>query len=96
MSNEDLKNKVVAIVVDKLNVPAEEVVLSAHFVNDLGADSLDQVELVMEFEKEFNLDIKDAESAELQTVGSVIVYLEQVLNERQSKHMAGTEGIQGA
>ncbi|MDD9139363.1 MAG: acyl carrier protein [Candidatus Cardinium sp.] len=84
MNSEDIKAKVVAIIVDKLNVSAEEVVSTAHFANDLGADSLDQVELVMEFEKEFDLYIKDEQSTALQTVGSVIEFLERSLNDRKS------------
>ncbi|WP_339043936.1 acyl carrier protein [Cardinium endosymbiont of Tipula unca] len=80
MNSQDIKSKVTAIVVDKLNVPAEEVIPSAHFANDLGADSLDQVELVMEFEKEFDLHIGDDQTATLQTVGSVIGFLEKKLN----------------
>ncbi|ROT47670.1 acyl carrier protein [Candidatus Cardinium hertigii] len=79
MHNNRIMDKVVEIIVDKLNVPAEEVVPSAHFANDLGADSLDQVELVMEFEKEFELDIKDDQATKLQTVGNVIKYLEEHL-----------------
>lgn len=80
MNQEDIKAKVVAIVMDKLNVPAEEITPSAHFVNDLGADSLDRVELVLDFEKEFGLEIKDDQAEKLQTVGSAIEYLCQVLN----------------
>ncbi|WP_243519168.1 MULTISPECIES: acyl carrier protein [unclassified Candidatus Cardinium] len=79
MTREDIFAKVVAIVVDKLNVSAEEVVTTAHFANDLGADSLDQVELVMEFEKVFDMQIKDDEATNLQTVGSVVDYLVEVL-----------------
>ncbi|WP_243018225.1 MULTISPECIES: acyl carrier protein [Candidatus Cardinium] len=79
MTREDIFAKVVAIVVEKLNVSAEEVVTTAHFANDLGADSLDQVELVMEFEKVFDMQIKDDEATNLQTVGSVVDYLVEVL-----------------
>ena len=84
MKNEDIKAKVIAIIVDKLNISADEVVPEAHFANDLGADSLDQVELVMEFEKEFDLCIKDDQAATLQTVGNAIEYLEQALANRHS------------
>lgn len=79
MNREDIMAKVVAVVVDKLNVSAQEVVASAHFANNLGADSLDQVELVMELEKEFGLQIKDDDATTLQTVGSVVDYVEAVL-----------------
>lgn len=80
MDNQEIKDKVIEVIVEKLNVPADEVVPTAHFANDLGADSLDQVELVMELEKTFNLQIGDDQAATLQTVGSVIEYLEKKLN----------------
>ena len=80
MDNQEIKDKVIEVIVEKLNVPADEVVPTAHFANDLGADSLDQVELVMELEKTFNLQIGDDQAATLQTVGSVIEYLEKNLN----------------
>lgn len=84
MNREDIMAKVVAIVVDKLNVSAQEVLPTAHFSNNLGADSLDKVELVMELEKEFDVYIKDDEATNLQTVDSVIDYLEEAL----AKHKA--------
>lgn len=72
--------KVKAIIVDKLCVKAEEVTESASFTNDLGADSLDTVELIMEFEKAFNVTIPDDEAAEkIQTVGDAIKYIEEKL-----------------
>ncbi|AXI24245.1 acyl carrier protein [Cardinium endosymbiont of Sogatella furcifera] len=83
MNREDIMAKVAAIVVDKLNVSAQEVLPTAHFANNLGADSLDQVELVMELEKEFKVDIKDDEATHLQTVGSVVDYLEETLVKRK-------------
>ncbi|TDG94970.1 acyl carrier protein [Cardinium endosymbiont of Culicoides punctatus] len=83
MNSEDIKSKVKAIVIDKLNVSAEEVVPTAHFVNDLGADSLDRVELVLEFEKEFDLKIGDDQASTLQTVGSVIEFLENHLSQHK-------------
>jgi acyl carrier protein len=80
MSSQEIQAKVIAIIVEKLNVSAEEVVSDAHFANDLGADSLDQVELVMELEKAFDIHIGDDQTATLQTVGSVVAYLENNLN----------------
>lgn len=83
MNREDIMAKVIAIVVDKLNVSAQEVVHTAHFANNLGADSLDQVELVMELEKEFDVYIKDEEATNLQTIGNVVDYLEEALAKRK-------------
>ena len=70
----DISSKVVDIIVDKLGVDAAEVVPTASFTNDLGADSLDTVELIMEFEKEFEISIPD-EDAEKITVGDAITYI---------------------
>ncbi|MGI2298949.1 acyl carrier protein [Candidatus Cardinium hertigii] len=84
MNKEDIMAKVVAVVVDKLNVSAQEVLPTAHFVNNLGADSLDQVELVMELEKAFDVQIKDDEATHLQTVGSVVDYLQEILSKRKA------------
>ena len=71
----DIKTKVVAIIVDKLGVEESEVTAEASFTNDLGADSLDTVELIMEFEKEFNVSIPDEEAEKIQTVGDAVAYL---------------------
>jgi acyl carrier protein len=68
--------RIVDIVVDKLGVEAKEVVLSANFSNDLSADSLDRVELVMEFEKEFKIAIPDEEAEKINTVGDAVAYFE--------------------
>lgn len=70
-----LENRVTEIIVNKLGVKAEEVTREAHFVTDLGADSLDQVELIMDFEDAFDLKITEEEGGKLQTVGAVIDYL---------------------
>ncbi|MCK5126042.1 MAG: acyl carrier protein [candidate division Zixibacteria bacterium] len=67
--------KVKEIVMDKLNVTAEQVTIEASFVEDLGADSLDQAELVLALEDEFNLQISDKDSENLKTVGSAIEYI---------------------
>ena len=72
----EVAEKVKAIIVDKLGVDASEVTESASFTNDLGADSLDTVELVMEFEKAFNIQIPDDEAGDkIQTVGDAIAYI---------------------
>ena len=73
----DTKSKVVAIIVDKLGVDEAEVTPEASFTNDLGADSLDTVELIMEFEKEFNMAIPDDQAEKISTVGDAITYIEE-------------------
>ncbi|GMT45060.1 MAG: hypothetical protein IEMM0006_0892 [bacterium] len=72
----DVRSKVVSIIVDKLGVEESEVTNEASFTNDLGADSLDTVELIMEFEKEFNLSIPDEEAEKIETVGDAVKYIE--------------------
>ena len=72
----DVSSKVINIIVDKLGVEESEVTNEASFTNDLGADSLDTVELIMEFEKEFNLSIPDEEAEKIETVGDAITYIE--------------------
>ena len=71
----EIQKKVTAIIVDKLGVEASEVKSEASFTNDLGADSLDTVELIMEFEKEFSVSIPDDQAEKIQTVGEAIAYL---------------------
>ena len=73
----DIVNKVTAIIVDKLGVDENEVTPEASFTNDLGADSLDTVELIMEFEKEFNMGIPDDQAESISTVGEAIKYIEE-------------------
>ena len=65
------------IIVDKLGIEESEITDSASFTNDLGADSLDTVELIMEFEKEFNVSIPDEEAEKIQTVGDAVAYLKE-------------------
>lgn len=77
MTQEEIVNKVKAIIVDKLGVEPSEVTESASFTNDLGADSLDTVELIMEFEKEFGLSIPDDKAEKIVTVGDAIKYIEE-------------------
>jgi len=72
----DIRTKVIAIIVDKLGVDEKEVTEAASFTNDLGADSLDTVELIMEFEKEFNIAIPDDQAEKIGTVGDAISYIE--------------------
>ncbi len=72
-----IENDVKAIIVDKLGVDEKEVTASANFTNDLGADSLDTVELIMEFEKKFNISIPDDQAEKIATVGDAIAYIEQ-------------------
>jgi acyl carrier protein len=72
----DITSKVKSIIVDKLGVDEKEVVPTASFTNDLGADSLDTVELIMEFEKEFNIAIPDDQAEKIATVGDAVAYIE--------------------
>ncbi len=72
----DVNSRVVAIIVDKLGVDESEVAAEASFTNDLGADSLDTVELIMEFEKEFNIAIPDDQAEKIATVGDAVKYIE--------------------
>jgi acyl carrier protein len=72
-----ISEKVTKIIVDKLGVDASEVTADASFTNDLGADSLDTVELIMEFEKEFGVSIPDDQAENITTVGQAITYLEE-------------------
>jgi len=74
MSN--IAERVQKIIIDKLGVEDSEVTPEASFTNDLGADSLDTVELIMEFEKEFDISIPDEQAENIQTVGQAVSYLE--------------------
>lgn len=73
----EIAEKVRGIIVEKLGVEKSEVTDEASFTNDLGADSLDTVELIMEFEKEFNISIPDDQAEQISTVGQAIAYLEK-------------------
>ncbi len=77
MSN--IAEKVTKIIVDKLGIDESEVTPDANFTNDLGADSLDIVELIMQFEQEFDISIPDEQAENIQTVGDAIKYLESQL-----------------
>ena len=75
--SQDVESKVKSIIVDKLGVDESEVTRDANFTNDLGADSLDTVELIMEFEKEFDISIPDEDAENIATVGNAVDYLEE-------------------
>lgn len=77
MSEKSIEDKVRDIIVDQLGVNAEQVVTEARFIEDLGADSLDTVELVMAFEEEFSIEVPDEEAEKLQSVGDVVRYVEE-------------------
>lgn len=70
-----LEERVIKIIMDQLEVTREECVMEASFIDDLGADSLDIVELVMEMEEKFNIQIEDSELQKIRTVGDVIAFL---------------------
>ncbi|WP_278836158.1 acyl carrier protein [Parabacteroides goldsteinii] len=72
----EVASRVKAIIVDKLSVEETEVTNEASFTNDLGADSLDSVELIMEFEKEFGISIPDDQAEKITTVGDAVAYIE--------------------
>lgn len=74
----DITSRVKAIIVDKLGVDESEVTPKANFTNDLGADSLDTVELIMEFEKEFDIQIPDDQAEKIATVGQAVQYIEDL------------------
>jgi len=73
----DVAEKVKAIIIDNLGVDASEVTAAASFTNDLGADSLDTVELIMEFEKEFDITIPDDKAEAIATVGDAVSFIEE-------------------
>ncbi len=76
----DIKQKVTDIIVEELGVEESEVTKEASFIEDLGADSLDTVELIMKFEEEFEIDIPDEDAEKLTTVGKAIDYLNSKIN----------------
>ena len=71
-------DKVKEVIIDNLGVEEDAINTDAHFVNDLGADSLDTVELIMELEEEFGIEIPDDDAENMMTVGSVVDYIEKV------------------
>jgi len=80
----DVSEKVKAIICDQLMVDKEEITDKSSFVEDLGADSLDTVELIMEFEDEFGIEISDEQAEKISTVGEAVAYLEKLLAEKQT------------
>ena len=72
----EIQERVKAIIVDKLGVEESEVTMEASFTNDLGADSLDTVELIMEFEKEFGISIPDDQAEKIASVGDAVAFIE--------------------
>jgi len=78
----EIADKVRAIISDQLMVDPEEVLDESSFVEDLGADSLDTVELIMEFEDEFGVEISDEDAEKISTVGEAVAYLEKLLEEK--------------
>lgn len=77
MSQDKIVEKVKAIIVDQLSVEEEEVTLEASFIEDLGADSLDIVELIMALEEEFEIEVPDEDAEKLTTVGSAVTYIKE-------------------
>lgn len=75
----EIESKVKAIIVDKLGVEEAQVTMEANFSTDLNADSLDTVELIMEFEKEFNITIPDEDTQKISTVGDAVAYIEKAI-----------------
>ena len=80
MTEEELLKKITAVVVEKLGVKPEDVTRDASFVNDLGADSLDRVELVMALEEEFDIEILDEDAEKFIKVSDVLAYIQNKLN----------------
>ena len=83
MADKPIEEKVKDIIVEQLGVNPEQVTPQASFIEDLGADSLDIVELVMAFEEEFGVEVPDEDAEKLQTVGDVIKYIEEKSNKQQ-------------
>ncbi len=77
MSEKTIEEKVRDIIVEQLGVTPEQVTINASFIEDLGADSLDTVELVMAFEEEFGVEVPDEDAEKLQKVGDVVKYIEE-------------------
>jgi acyl carrier protein len=84
MSMSNVAERVQAIIVEQLGVDEKEVTESASFIDDLGADSLDTVELVMAFEEEFDLEIPDEDAEEITTVRDAITYIEEKISKERA------------
>ena len=83
MAEKSIEEKVKDIIVEQLGVNPEQVAPQTYFIEDLGADSLDIVELVMAFEEEFGVEVPDEDAEKLQTVGDVIKYIEEKSSKQQ-------------
>jgi acyl carrier protein len=82
MSDVNIQEKVIEIVSEQMGVDKTEITRETSFINDLNADSLDTVELVMEFEDEFDMSIPDEEAEKIQTVGAAIDYIDQIMKSK--------------
>jgi acyl carrier protein len=82
---ESVHQKVSKMLIDKLNIEASQITPNANFIKDLGIDSLDYIELIMEFEQEFNIRIPDTEGEQIKTVGQAVAYIENKLTETTVK-----------
>ena len=83
MSDVNIEEKVIEIVSEQMGVDKAEITRETSFINDLNADSLDTVELVMEFEDEFDMSIPDEEAEKIQTVGAAIDYIDQIMKSQE-------------
>ena len=84
MADVNIQEKVIEIVSEQMGVDKGEVAPETSFINDLNADSLDTVELVMEFEDEFDMSIPDEEAEKIQTVGAAIDYITKIMNDKEA------------
>jgi len=82
---DEVEQKVIDIVAEQMGVDKAEITRDTNFINDLNADSLDTVELVMEFEDEFEMSIPDEEAEKIQTVGQAIDYIKNVINKQKTQ-----------
>ncbi len=78
MTSDDLEDKVKKIIAERLRTPEDKITAASRFVDDLGADSLDQVELIMALEESFGCEIPDGDAAKLQTVGQAVDYIKNL------------------
>ena len=85
--SDDLLKKIISIVVDKLDVDENKVTENAKFIDDLGADSLDTVELIMQFEEDFGLDIPDEDAEKIQSVKDAVDYIKVIRDEECLKEL---------
>ena len=80
MTRQDLENKIIELVADKLGISNSEIIMEADFRRDLSADSLDVSELIMSLENEFSIRVPESDMVSLKTVGNVVDYIEKVIN----------------